>query len=120
MSNLVGAREPIYSVRPEVLARAMRRMETEAACRPEKTESPGGLFRLEARIPTELVVNAVAGHGESLQDEGYWKDQVRRNPACAVKYRGKLFFVGGDGARGEGRGARGVLTRFGRAKRFHY
>lgn len=103
-----------YVVRPEVIQRAVEGIAQEARRRPEKTEMSGGDGVLEYRIPTALVVNAVRGHGVSLKDDEYWRDQARRVPGCEVKYVPRNPRVGGRGLPGK------VRTRFGVAARTVY
>jgi len=107
--------ETIYVVRPEVLRAAERNVAEEARRRAEKRERDG--FLLEYRIPRDLVVNAVVGHGVSLEDDEYWRDNARRVPGCEVRYTPKAMV----GAKGQvERACRFVKTRLGNAKRFHY
>jgi hypothetical protein len=107
----------LFVVRPERIEAAVRGAESEAASRPEKGELREMEGHVAFRFPRELVVNAVAGHGESLEDDGYWEDMARRVPACRVKYKPRKTQVGSRG--GEVHGDR-VVTRFGVGRRFRY
>ena len=117
MNILVPKREE-FVVRPERIGRALRQAEAEAGSRPAKGELRGGDGFLQYRFPRALVVNAVAGHGESLDDEGYWADMARRHPECRVKYEGKT--AGMLNAECGMRNFAEVRTRFGRGRRFRY
>jgi hypothetical protein len=65
------------------LDREVRRSQAEAAVRPRKTESAGGL-RLQRRVPPKLFFNAVRGHGVDPADEEYWSDMERYVPSIKV------------------------------------
>lgn len=107
--------DPAYVVHPKVLREAERRMAIDARRRPAKGSMPGGDGFLEMQIPLAHLVNAVAGHGVSVHDDAYWRENAARIPGCVVPYTSRSFSLTGAGC------ARGtVRTRFGVATRYRY
>jgi hypothetical protein len=80
----------------------------------------GGDGEMIRSVPFSAYHNAVAVHGESPRDEGYWRDMDRRYPEIVVKSARKTM-VSMAGAAGKAIArAGGVLTRLGRATRYYY
>jgi len=94
------------------LDREVRRSQAEAAARPLKTESAGGI-RLERRVPPKLFFNAVRGHGVDPADDEYWRDMERYVPSIKVDCSSSRTVFG---PLDRYRGPRTMRNRHGRVK----